>query len=258
MNDLIAISETNIGADVVKTVNARDLHSFLEVGRDFTTWLSGRLEQFDFVENVDYTCTTKRGSSNNQALTTIGSLIAGGNKKEFHLTLDTAKELSMVERNAKGKEARKYFIECERVAKSAPRELSRKDLALMVIDAENEIERLGMIVDAQAPKVAALERISQSSHEHNMRDGAKVLQIKPGTMSGWLKSLGWVSKGGGKHWFSIQTAINSGYMTMRENEQELEDGSVKIRPQAMITPKGMAKLAVILSNNPNANNEGNF
>ena len=126
----------------------------------------------------------------------------------------------------------------------------------MIIDAENEIERLALVVETQAPKVAALERIAQSSHEHNMRDGAKVLQIRPGTMSGWLKSLGWVSKGQGKHWFAIQTAINAGLMTMRENEQELEDGSVKIRPQAMITPKGMAKLAVMLSHNPNANNEG--
>ena len=137
-----------------------------------------------------------------------------------------------------------------------PKELSRKDLALMIIDAENEIERLALVVETQAPKVVALERIAQSSHEHNMRDGAKVLQIRPGTMSGWLKSLGWVSKGQGKHWFAIQTAINAGLMTMRENEQELEDGSVKIRPQAMITPKGMAKLAVMLSHNPNANNEG--
>ncbi len=33
---------------------------------------------------------------------------------EYHLTLDMAKELSMVERNKKGRQARRYFIECEK------------------------------------------------------------------------------------------------------------------------------------------------
>lgn len=243
MNELIAISETTIGGEVVHTVNARELWAFIGSGQEFATWIKGRIEKYGLVENEDFT---------------IDKFVNGrATVIDYHLTIETGKELAMVENNDKGREVRRYFIECEKKAKqvSAPKELSRKDLALMILDAENEIERLALVVEAQAPKVAALDRIAQSSHEHNMRDGAKVLQIKPGTMSGWLKSLGWITKGNGSKWFAKQPTIDSGLMTMKEHEQEMEDGSVKIRPQAMITPKGMAKLAVMLSNNPNANNE---
>lgn len=116
-----------------------------------------------------------------------------------------------------------------------------------------KLEAQSILLEEQKPKVAALERISQSVHENNMRDAAKVLQIKPGSMSGWLASLRWVSKGNGKHWFALQPAIDSGYMITRENEQEMEDGSVKIRPQAMVTQKGIEKLALMLAKAPSCN-----
>lgn len=87
-----------------QTVNARELHEFLEVGKDFSTWMKDRINQFDFVEDVDFVVFPEIGEKGGRPLTS------------YHLSLDMAKELSMVERNDKGKQARQYFIECERRA----------------------------------------------------------------------------------------------------------------------------------------------
>jgi phage anti-repressor protein len=110
MSALIKIAKASVGSDTVQTVNARDLHIFLEVGRDFSNWIKERIDQYEFVEDQDFVCSPISASNGR----------GGHNRKDYHLTLDMAKELAMVERNEKGKQARQYFIECERAAKAAP------------------------------------------------------------------------------------------------------------------------------------------
>lgn len=84
-------------------VNARDLHSFLNVGKVFAAWITERIEKYGFVENQDYILTiSKTGKRSNVTV------------KDYHLTLDTAKELAMVENNEQGRKVRRYFIECEK------------------------------------------------------------------------------------------------------------------------------------------------
>ena len=56
MNELIQVAERQIGEGAIQTVNARDLHVFLEVGKDFSNWMKGRIEQYGFVENQDFVC----------------------------------------------------------------------------------------------------------------------------------------------------------------------------------------------------------
>lgn len=104
-NEIIPINTDSNGQ---QTVNARDLHEFLEVGKDFTTWIKDRILQYDFQENQDFIVFPE-----------IGENPKGGRPKdEYHITIDMAKELSMVERNEKGKQARQYFIKMENIAKS--------------------------------------------------------------------------------------------------------------------------------------------
>ncbi|MBF0187902.1 MAG: antA/AntB antirepressor family protein [Magnetococcales bacterium] len=90
------------------TVNARDLHGYLGVRRDFSNWLKGRIKKYHFVENEDYVLIRQNWRIKNEG--------RGGDRrsKDCLFTLDMAKELAMVENNAKGREARRYFIECER------------------------------------------------------------------------------------------------------------------------------------------------
>ena len=101
MNELIPLQPQTINGNAVETVSARELHTFLEVQTRFNDWIKNRISEYDFVENQDFTTITK-------------NLVNGGRTIEYYITLDMAKELSMVERNEQGKQARKYFIECEK------------------------------------------------------------------------------------------------------------------------------------------------
>lgn len=61
MNDLIKVE---VHGDGVQTCNARDLHAFLEVGRDFTSWIKARIEKYQFVDGEDFTTSTDLRSPN--------------------------------------------------------------------------------------------------------------------------------------------------------------------------------------------------
>ena len=106
MNDLIKIVNTKISDAEIKTVNARELHAFLESRQEFANWIKSRIADFGFIDGQDF-------------LTILSKTPNGGRpSREYYISLDTAKELSMVERNDKGRQARRYFIECEKQAKA--------------------------------------------------------------------------------------------------------------------------------------------
>jgi len=92
---------------VVQLCDARSLHAFMQVRRDFSNWIKGRIRKFGFMSGEDF-ITISRSPE-----------LASGNRGasiDYHLTLDMAKELAMVENNEQGRAARRYFIECERQA----------------------------------------------------------------------------------------------------------------------------------------------
>jgi anti-repressor protein len=102
---LIPVVPGNINGQVVQLVDARQLHEFLGVGRDFTTWIKERIAEFEFFDGEDFIAVSAppiRGAGNR------------GKRTDYFLTLDMAKELAMVERTDRGRQARRYFIECER------------------------------------------------------------------------------------------------------------------------------------------------
>jgi len=105
MQTLIPITRTEIDKTKVPTVNARHLHQFLEVHHQFRDWIKHRIEEYGFEEGKDFREFFSESTGGRPA-------------KEYALSVDMAKELSMVERNTKGKQARQYFIECERIAQT--------------------------------------------------------------------------------------------------------------------------------------------
>ena len=122
---LIPLHTCLLNEQTTETVNARDLYTFLEIGRDFATWLKARIKQYGFEEETDFTVARQSGSIKcHEAESTLipqngGIKKRGGDKRSCHyfITLDMAKELAMVERNQKGRQARRYFIECEKQLK---------------------------------------------------------------------------------------------------------------------------------------------
>lgn len=104
MNDLIAIETAEIGAESRSVVDARELHAALEVGRDFSNWIRGRIEEYGFVEGEDYSPVLGNRSDG----------LPGKPRIEYLLTTDMAKELAMLENNPRGRQVRKYFIDTEK------------------------------------------------------------------------------------------------------------------------------------------------
>lgn len=101
---------------------------FLESKQDFSTWIKHRINQYGFVENNDFVLLHK----------IVDQVSGAKHMTEYHLTIDMAKELSMVERNEKGKQARQYFIECERrlrapVAMTLEEQLVKSAQALLAL-----------------------------------------------------------------------------------------------------------------------------
>ena len=87
--------------------------SILEVETKFADWIKRRIEEYGFTQGIDFTASQNWEASETKTY--------GQGKIDYFLTLDMAKELSMVERNAKGKEARKYFIACEKKLREQPK-----------------------------------------------------------------------------------------------------------------------------------------
>lgn len=117
-DNLIPVINSHINGKEIQTVSSRKLHSFLKVGRDYTSWIKGRIKQYGFIEGSDYFI-VENLSSPKRGSTKFRQQI----EHDYIVSLNMGKELSMVERNDQGKLARQYFIECEeRLRKIAPEE----------------------------------------------------------------------------------------------------------------------------------------
>ena len=114
-NALIPVFTGTISNASVQLCDARNLHTFMQVKRDFSNWIKGRIRKFGFEVDVDY-LVAKSGENLN-----------GRPTVDYHLTLDMAKELSMVENNEMGRQARRYFIECEKAQLQQPAALPTPD-----------------------------------------------------------------------------------------------------------------------------------
>ncbi|EKS9919503.1 antA/AntB antirepressor family protein [Campylobacter coli] len=104
-------NDKTIGAEI-NSANAREIFQFLNSEQEYANWIKNRISHYNFIENQDY----------------IIELVytKGRPRKEYYVTLDMAKELCMVENNEKGRQARRYFIECEKRLKNLEQEKMQK------------------------------------------------------------------------------------------------------------------------------------
>lgn len=183
MEEIIKITEYN----GKRAVNARELHQFLESKQDFSTWIKGRIEKYGFVENQDFSTAPQiYGTAN------------GGysQRTEYALSVDMAKELSMVENNEKGRLARKYFIECEKIARESmiasyqiedPIERAKR-----WIEEQKEKKALEAKNQEMQPKAQYFDELVERSLLTGFRDTAKELGLKQGEFIKILIDKGYI------------------------------------------------------------------
>jgi len=147
MNELIKITEYN----GQQAVSARELHTFLESNAKFYDWIVKHIEEYDLVENQDYVILTS----------TEVKIKRGRPKKDYALSINCAKEISMVQKSDKGKIARQYFIDRDNELRAIKQKAltSQKDVALIaqeavkqaigseIIQLKSEVENLTAIRD---------------------------------------------------------------------------------------------------------------
>ena len=133
MNELVKITKTN-GKSIVE---ARELHGFLGSKRQFANWIENRIEDYGFVENQDFEVFNK----------IVKNSKGGRPSKEYSLSLDMAKELAMVERSDRGREARKYFIAVEKQHKELMNHPVLLELRRLISDFESKVQSI--VIDTE-------------------------------------------------------------------------------------------------------------
>jgi anti-repressor protein len=249
---LIPLLPITIDGAQVNAVNARDLHRFLEVGKEFANWVKDRIDRYGFVENKDFEVFSDSGKNPQ----------GGRPAKEYALTLDMAKELAMVERNPKGKQARAYFIECERRALAATRPQVDPARGLIVqalrgtVDALDQHEsRIGALearllamevqaTPARAPQPIAVPLPLETSapavwHYHRNRisgDPVSVAEFAQSNGMGKESTYRWLRSMGHLDAKNLPTArgLSNGWFAISKDDRS--------RMKARITPEGQAFL----------------
>lgn len=236
MNEIIKITEV----DGKQAVSARSLYEFLEVTERFSTWFERQL-QFGFIENQDFTSVKSFTLVNNGAKREID---------DYALTIDCAKEISMIQRNEKGKQARQYFIEAEKKFRAIqlggggfqiPQSFSEA-LMLAAKQAE-EIEKQQKQLKEQAPKVLFSDAVATSTKSCLIRELAKLIK-QNGVDTGenrlyaWLRNNGYLCKFGESYNQPTQKAMEMGLFEIKKTSITKPSGDILVTTTTKVTGKG--------------------
>ena len=156
----------------------------------------------------------------------------------------------MLERNDKGREIRRWFIDrSDRLQEmeSKPIETQLNNPAALrgiLLSYTEKVLALEAQVAEQAPKVAALSRLEMAEGSVCLTNAAKMLKVRPKDFFLHLQAKKWIYKRPGTStWVAYQDRIQNGLVEMSEFTQSLPDGTEKLRVQTRLTPKGLAKLS---------------
>ena len=134
----------------VQLINARELHNFLQSKQHFSDWIKKRISDYGFEENLDFIGVHKK-------MITEAGFFGSRQKevKEYHITLDMAKELCMLERSEIGRQARRHFIKMEQHAIALATEMQAQMLSIPTFLRNNPDELARLITTAQTAFLTA-------------------------------------------------------------------------------------------------------
>lgn len=159
MENLIKITTNEQGLSVV---SARDLHAFLEAKSNVNTWFKNQIEKAMLTENEDFVRVQKSETSGQTSI-------------DYALTLSSAKEISMLNGGEKGKKARTYFLECEKVAKEVK----------TMSPAEQLLANAQLLVDIERKQKETESRISKTEQTVLMLEAKMKIRSDYFTVAGF-------------------------------------------------------------------------
>lgn len=232
MNEIIKIDYQNDRP----TVSARDLHEFLGVGTEFRHWFP-RMCEYGFTEGVDFN-PFKNDRVQNEGGRTVSRTV-----DDAQLTIDMAKELCMLQRNERGKQARAYFIQLERDWNSPEKIMARAlriaNETIDQIQKENKLlsaENSALTVDKQImqPKADYFDELVDRNLLTSFRETANQLEIKERQFISFLLDKKYIYRDK-KGKIMPYADKNNGLFELKEcfNEKTQWSGT-----QTLITPKG--------------------
>lgn len=227
--ELIKIEEKN-GEQLV---SGRELHQFLESAERFSKWWD-RMVTYGFVENIDYTMYKKVHPQNKQEYT------------DYLMKLSMAKEISMIQRNEKGKQAREYFIKCEEAWNSPQMILARANQiqARMIETYKEKVIVLEKKIEEDKPKVLFADAVETSKSTILIGDLAKILKqngidIGQKRLFSWLRDNGYLIKRNGSDYnMPTQMSMELKLFEIKETAVTHSDGHITVNKTPKVTGKG--------------------
>lgn len=235
MNELLKIE---INDNQEQTVSGRELYAFLGIAERFSKWWD-RMIGYGFTENIDFTSVQKSTVVNNGAEKPI---------TDYIMKLDMAKELCMLARNEKGKQARHYFLEVEREWNSPEKVMAR---ALVI--ANNRIETLALENTMQKQVIAEFKPIKEyvdtilaSEDTLSITQIAADYGMSAKSLNKILNEEKIIHNVSGQ-WILYKKHMNKGYTRSETLEVNRKDGSKKVVMQTRWTQKGRLKIHELLT-----------
>ena len=249
MNDLLKIE---VNSNQEQTVSGRELHMFLGIETPYKKWFD-RMCEYGFAKSVDFLTVDKNVYGQN------GQLMP--QKQYDHiLKLDMVKELCMLARNEKGKQARQYFLEVEREWNSPEKVMAR---ALKLAEAKlNEVKAFAdeqtKQLEAAQPKVIFADAVATAQTSILIGDLAKILK-QNGVNTGqkrlfeWLRQNGYLIRQRGTNYNSpTQRAMERKLFKIKETSVAMSDGGIKITRTTKVTGKGQIYFVNLFKKQSNA------
>lgn len=239
MTELIKINWEN------NTVNARELHGALQVKTRFNEWVIDKINKYKFLECVDYIAFTENSVKPQ----------GGRPCKEYHISIDMAKQLAMVENNDQGRRVRLWFIECEKIMNNPAHRMAiaLKDADKIISAGLQEIRQLRIenmalkqqkaVIEYKANELqTSINQVSSAEGYTNYQQSAKVLGVNMTRLINYLKDKGYIGNGNipyakycegtGNGWFTVKKSI-----VKREGQQD------KTYSHGYLTNKGLLYFA---------------
>lgn len=227
MEEIIKIDTSQSGEQFV---NARDLHKALEVKTQFNKWIE-RMIEYGFVDGTDFWSFLSKTSS------------GGRPSVEYNLTISTAKEIAMLQRNEKGKQVRNYFIQVEDRYKKLAKDPSYQ-MALGLKASQLLLEQKDQIIAEMKPKALFADAVATSHTSVLVGELAKILKqngVDTGAtrLFSWLRDNGYLIRRRGTDYnMPTQKSMELGLFEIKETSIARSNGSVTVSKTPKVTGKG--------------------